>query len=422
MKQEDEDDLKVKGATNKNDITFHQSVAGNPKDDKKVLHSCMFCQNKAGRRRIEQTLREERNFISAVLDTVDALVLVLDTQGRIIRFNRVCKELTGYQLKSVKGKEFFTFLLPEEAEAVRTVFENICAGRYPNRHVNHWITKEKKARLISWSNTALLDREGNVRYIVSTGTDITESRPAQENLQRSIVELLRYQNVLREREKLAAIGQLAAGVTHEIKNPLTTIRGFTQLLLVTCTGNPKQEDYIRTILDEVDQVTAFIDDFLQLAGPKPTLVTSGSVNRLVKEIRNLIEPQLLVNCVTLECRLAPNLPDCMFDKNQMKQVLINLCRNAFEAMPQGGKLTLRTGKHQNELYIDILDTGCGIPYEKLQNIGTPFYTSKDYGTGLGLSISYAIVSAHKGRIEVKSQEGKGTRFRIYLPCQNTLMK
>ncbi len=138
------------------------------------------------RKQAEDALRRERNFISAVLDTASALMLVLDPQGRFVRFNRACEEVTGYTFEEVKGKHFWDiFLIPEEMERIKIVFSELCAGHFPNQAENYWKTKDGKLRLIAWSNTAMLDSKGNVEYIISSGIDITEHRQMEDALQKS---------------------------------------------------------------------------------------------------------------------------------------------------------------------------------------------------------------------------------------------
>ena len=146
----------------------------------------LLCEDITAHQQIEKTLQEERNFVSAVLETVGTLVVVLDTQGRIVRFNRACEQTTDYTFDEVKGKPFWDlFVIPEEIAGVKAVFAQLQAGQFPNQHENYWLTREGKHRLIAWSNTALLNPQGAVEYIIGTGIDITERRQAEEALRRS---------------------------------------------------------------------------------------------------------------------------------------------------------------------------------------------------------------------------------------------
>jgi signal transduction histidine kinase len=249
------------------------------------------------------------------------------------------------------------------------------------------------------------DREDNIIGAVAIFQDITELR--------------RTQKAVRERERLAIIGQMAAGMAHEIKNPLTAVRGFAQLLKEKCPDNPTLVEYVQIILEEVDRANAVIVDFLQLSRPKQPVLKSQSVNGLLEEIIAIVGPQSFLKKIALAYEMADGLPRCRMDQDQIKQVLLNICQNAIEAMPGGGILKIKAGHlpAQKEIYIAISDTGCGISQEKLEHIGVPFFTTKTTGTGLGLSISYSIIRAHNGRVEMESKEGEGTTFRIYLPCR-----
>lgn len=218
-----------------------------------------------------------------------------------------------------------------------------------------------------------------------------------------------------EQEKLAAIEHMAAGLAHEIKNPLTTIKGFAQLLREKYTADPVLTGYVEIILGEVDRSVGVLNDFLEFARPRQPKLIKKSIKKLLDEFLTLFEPQSFMKNIIIQYESAAGLPDCVVDVHQIKQVLFNICKNAVEAMPGGGTLSFRDGLAGEEIYLDIHDTGCGIPKEILKDIGVPFYTTKDNGTGLGLSISYAIIEAHRGRVEIESSEGRGTRFRLYLP-------
>lgn len=255
-------------------------------------------------------------------------------------------------------------------------------------------------------------------YAIERHRIIAELKRTEEELQQYVNELKLTQNVMLEREKLSIIGQMAAGMAHEIRNPLTSIKGFAQLLSEKYPNNETLKSYVEIILGEVEQANRVITDFLQLTRPKQPVLKRQSVNNLVKETIEIVGPQGFLNSIEVQYEDTKNLPHCMIDRDQIKQVILNICQNAIEAMPGGGLIIIRTGllTKENEIYVDIQDTGCGIPHDKLENIGVPFFTTKGNGTGLGLCISYAIINNHTGRVEVISKEGEGTRFRFYLPC------
>lgn len=247
-------------------------------------------------------------------------------------------------------------------------------------------------------------------------TEIGVRMNAQHELEASLKELRLTQKALWHREKLAAMGQMAAGMAHEVKNPLTSVRGFAQLLTRKCANDAKTSQYAATIVSEVDQACGVIDNFLQLARPNPPALQEYQLNQLVREVLMMVDPQAFLQHISIDFSGDDSLDTCRLDPGQMKQALINICQNAIEAMPGGGKLTIHTGLRDRDQYVSITDTGNGIPEELLTKIGVPFFTTKDTGTGLGLSISYSLIDAHKGRVEIDSSIGIGTTFKIYLPC------
>ncbi|SDF67583.1 MASE3 domain-containing protein [Sporolituus thermophilus] len=246
--------------------------------------------------------------------------------------------------------------------------------------------------------------------------EIEERKQAEQVLQAYIEELKQTKSVLREKEKLVFAGQIAASMAHEIKNPLTTVRGYAQLLQKRYNHDQKLVDCMASIIAEVDQASSVIDGFMQLACPTPPVTKKQALGAIVEEIIGAIDRQAFLHGIEIEYYCYEKLPECLLDKNQIRQALLNICQNAIEAMPGGGKLGLRLGRAGNAVCVEIADTGCGIPAEQLPNLGVPFYTSKVNRTGMGLSIAYSIINAHKGRIEVDSQVGQGTTFRILVPA------
>lgn len=220
---------------------------------------------------------------------------------------------------------------------------------------------------------------------------------------------------MEQTEKLAIVGQLAAGAAHEIRNPLTSVRGFIQLLQKELSNSPKAE-YIDIIIAEIDRVNAIINDFLRLAKPVKPRREPCSVGKLFNDIRVLMECEAFLKGIEFVEEID-DLPEIMIDKEQIKQVLINIIQNSFDAMSRGGKLMIRAAAAQGEsaVKISVKDSGCGMDRKIVERIFKPFYTTKENGTGLGLSVSRQIIENHSGRIEVDSAPGKGTTINLYLP-------
>ncbi|TKC19252.1 two-component system sensor histidine kinase NtrB [Robertmurraya kyonggiensis] len=219
---------------------------------------------------------------------------------------------------------------------------------------------------------------------------------------------------------LANVGQLAAGIAHEIRNPLTTIKGFIQLMKPYLVEIEKEE-YAKIALEEIERANTILYEFLNAAKPHVNAAKQVEVNRLVKEIAILFEGEAHLKNISICTKLAPENPSLFLEEHQLKQVLVNLVKNAFEAVPAtGGEIGLNTEVRNELVLIRIEDNGCGMSDETVRRIFTPFYTTKATGTGLGLSVCNDIIHQLGGEIEIKSQPGVGTDLLIYLPKQSVL--
>jgi signal transduction histidine kinase len=239
---------------------------------------------------------------------------------------------------------------------------------------------------------------------------LIERRQAEE-------EKLKFQEQLRHADRLATIGQLAAGVAHELNEPLSNILGFAQLAN-KCPGLPKQaEQDIDKIVKASLHAREVVKKLLIFARQMPPSKTLVNLNQIVKDGLYLLDPRFAKKGIDLALMLAPDLPEITADPAQLHQVLVNLIVNAVQAMPEGGRLTIRTLAHDDHLLLIVEDTGVGMSEEVLKQIFVPFFTTKDIGqgTGLGLSVVHGIVTAHGGSIKVESEPDKGSRFEVRLP-------
>jgi PAS domain S-box-containing protein len=366
--------------------------------------------------RPRERLRNETEFTSAVLDTVGALVVVLDNQGRIVLFNQTCSQVTGYTYEEVEGRQFWeVLLLPDEVESVSRVFDELRAGTFPNKHVNFWVAKDGGRHLISWSNTAVFGDNGSIEYVIGTGIDITE----RDALERE----------LRQSQKMEAVGRLAGGVAHDFGSVLTAITGYAARALGQLERDHPARKALPGVLRASERAADLIRRLLifsrrQALEPK-TLKLNIVVANMSAMLRRVIGEDIeLIN------HLDADRGQIRADRSQMEQVLLNLAVNARDAMPRGGTLTIETSdvelsEQEAQLHGDVApgpyvlltvrDTGKGIDQHTLSLVFEPFFTTKEEGTGLGLSTVYGIVKKSDGHIWVESKPYLGTSFKVYLP-------
>jgi signal transduction histidine kinase len=225
---------------------------------------------------------------------------------------------------------------------------------------------------------------------------------------------------MRRSENLASMTTMAAGVAHEIKNPLAAMGIHLQLLKKAfvrkeCLSLDDAQRYIDVLEEEINRLNSIVVDFLFAVRPLDTRLRLGSILKTLNEVVTFVEPELAENRVSLTCDCSTSLPRLEFDENLLKQVLLNLIKNAMNAMEQGGRLSLHARPDGNQVLISVQDTGIGMDDETLQKIFEPYYTNKATGTGLGLTVVYKIMKEHRGDISVESRLGEGTTFTLSFP-------
>ncbi|MDQ0414614.1 ATP-binding protein [Mesobacillus stamsii] len=216
---------------------------------------------------------------------------------------------------------------------------------------------------------------------------------------------------MRQKEKLAVIGQMATAIAHEIKNPLSSLKGFTQLQQEK---DKDDEQYYPIMLNEIDRINAIVNDLLILGKPNTAVKVAKKLLDIIDYVISVVDPHAQRKDIHIQNETDSSIM-LLCDENQMKQVFINLIKNAIEAMPNGGNLTIDSRIKDDQAVILIKDEGCGIPPEKLVKLGEPFYTTKQNGNGLGLMVTKKIIEEHEGTFAIESQLKKGTHVTISLP-------
>jgi two-component system sensor histidine kinase HydH len=218
-------------------------------------------------------------------------------------------------------------------------------------------------------------------------------------------------------DRLAALGRLSAGVAHEIRNPLGSIKGSFEILESEIHPENEKYEFVKIIKEEIARLNSIVESFLKFARPPKPRLQPTSINDLVESTLILFNKRAQESGIEIRKELADNLPAIHLDRDQIRQVLLNIILNGSDSMPDGGILEIRTGIGQNDrrITVEIIDSGIGISDEELDHIFDPFFTTKAHGTGLGLSISYQLIQNHGGTIEVHNNKDKGLTFHIELP-------
>jgi two-component system, sporulation sensor kinase E len=387
----------------KDGLEFPLEIGLNPIETlngKRVLASVVDISE---RKLAEQTLRKERDFIDAVLETAGALVVVLDREGRILRFNRACEQTTGYSSEEVMGRHMWDlFIVPDEIADVKAVFEQLRGGEPRNDYENYWKGKNGFLRRISWSNTVLTDSRGNVEYVVATGLDVTDFKQMQE--------------LLHKTERIAELGTLASGMAHEIGTPMNVILGRAEYLLQR-TSDEGMKKGLTTIVAQIERITKVMNQLLDFARRKTPERGAVDLGKIVEDSLEMFQTRIAHSRITVEKAIEANLPSVYADRDQLMQVLINLVVNSLHAMQEGGRLRLSLDRENGYVRLGVSDTGHGMSEEIRSKVFDPFFTTKDFGkgTGLGLTVAKGIVEEHGGTISVESVVGHGTTFWIRLP-------
>lgn len=278
----------------------------------------------------------------------------------------------------------------------------------PNRH----ITKEALESMMAYAQQAGLAIHNAFMYQELK----TFSQQMEEKIRKITSDLKKTEAQLIRSEKLAALGQLAAGIAHEIRNPLTSINILIHSIAEKFPSIDSNQEDFKVLEEEIHRINEIVDQFLRFAKPAPPLLQKADLVSIVEEILQLLRPQIDKQNIAVEKEFQP-LPIILMDREQMKQAILNLLMNAIQAMPGGGHLEL-SGRNSEEgqwIYISIRDSGTGISEEDMSKLFDPFFSTKEGGIGLGLSITHRIIDQHHGKIEVESAPGKGTLFTVWLP-------
>ncbi|MEN1939219.1 PAS domain S-box protein [Paenibacillus sp. 102] len=401
-----------------------------------------------------ETVRQRKD--RSLLDVSLTISPILDVKGNVIALSAICRDISErkqaererhrlhQQLRDSEMK--YRALIEQATDAVYVVELN--EDQVPSRFIevnpvgcNRFGYSREELLSMPFPNTVPQDspiiiqlvekiREGLTSFtlqdehIFPTGKKITtefsvrifnlNGKKVFLSISRDITERLKTEELLRKSEKLAVVGQLATAIAHEINNPLTAMKGFMQLL--KSTENENNQRYINVVSSEIERIESITNEFMTVAKPQVLRIQPNDISVLINQVLMLLQPQAMMNNIQIRTEFTPDIPWIPCEGNQLKQVFVNILKNAIESMPMGGEILIQIDKLDNhQIGIRFIDQGCGIPKERIPYLGEPFYSIKEEGIGLGLMICYKIIETHHGKISVESEVNKGTTVEVILP-------
>jgi PAS domain S-box-containing protein len=349
-------------------------------------------------RHTNEELRSTKQYLESFVNHTSDAFVVVNLKGIVQQANKAYIELFGWSIEETLGFPPHTVTESYQNEA-NEVMNKVKMGISVSAFENVCQTKDGRMIDVSTTISGIRNERDELVAYASISRDITERRNTDELLRRS--------------EKLSIVGQLAAGVAHEIRNPLTTLRGFVQLQHARAKG---KQQHLDIMLSELDRINFIVSEFLILAKPQAINFQKRDLIFILQDIISLLDSQANLNNIQFRFDCAPHIPLINCEENQLKQVFINIIKNGMEAMPDGGEITIQVGNlASDDVMVRVVDQGFGIPEDQLARLGEPFYTNKETGTGLGLMVSQQIIANHKGSMHFDSELDKGTTVEIILP-------
>jgi two-component system sensor histidine kinase HydH len=352
-----------------------------------------------GYRTTHASLVRIKAFSDNVVENMPIGLIALDDQRRIASYNQAAQSILGFETDTVVGRSAAQILPDQISEKIEGL---TAAGDVVEKEID---CRLADGRLIPLALSASVLFDGDRRFLgfVLLLKDLREVYVLRSEIHRN--------------QRLVSVGRLAAGVAHEVRNPLSSIKGFATYFKERYREKPEDQQVAGIMIQEVDRLNRVIGQLLDFARPIKVVAKAVAVPQLVADSLKLVEAQAQEKAIGIETIIAPQLRTVFLDPDRVKQVLLNLYLNALDAMEAGGRLSVNADAEDHDRWIvfRVSDTGYGIPEENQSQVFDPYYTTKPTGTGLGLAIAHNIVDAHGGRIEVDSAAGEGTTVTIRIP-------
>ncbi|WCN37298.1 ATP-binding protein [Aneurinibacillus uraniidurans] len=346
----------------------------------------------------------QEQFLQIIMNSIPDFVNLKDKDGRWLFANQAAIRTFRMEGDIYKGKtdvelEPYCALSYDELLHCEKTDEQAWKNGGETRFEEVFVNEDGETTIFDVIKIPIFHHNGERQFLLVISRDITIRKHAEE--------------VIQKVHTLNIIGELAAGVAHEIRNPLTSLKGFTQLLHRDI---GERKDYAQIMMEELKRIEEITTEFLMLAKPQKIKYQQENIISIINRSITLVNQQAILKNIEVELDFELNIHNIQCEANHLNQVFINVLKNAIDSMEGQGKVTVRVkvGERENVI-VSVSDQGCGIPRDRIAKLGRPFYTTKEKGTGLGMMVSYNIIKNHQGDIQVESEVGKGTTFHISLP-------
>ena len=369
-----------------------------------VESAILLMEDVSEQQRLAEEVRRIERHLASVIESASDIVLSTDIEGRILTWNRAAERLADYTINEVKSHYLFEYCAPEHQKEIHDILENMTSDTHSRTAEWHLVTKHGDQRQVSWVLSQMRDDSGRTVGFVAVGRDLTEQRKFEKQLHQS--------------EKFAALGVLAGGIAHEIRNPLAVCSSAAQFLMDDDIVDTFRKECASRIQTGLQRAARVIEDLLRYSRPSATThVVEVDLLSLLRETMALIVNQARIQKIKFSTHFPKDPIQINCVMSLLQQVFMNLFLNAIKAMPNGGTLGIVVEQMEGKAVIHVSDTGHGIPNRDINKIFDPFYSTYlvGDGTGLGLSVCYSILKQHGGVIEVDSVEGEGSTFLVRLP-------
>ncbi|MBU1740434.1 MAG: PAS domain S-box protein [Proteobacteria bacterium] len=375
----------------------------------------LFIRDLTERIRIQKAFREANTFLRNIINSSVDGIIAADRQGNIIIFNEGAQRILGYGADEVVGKMHITQIYPEGlAKEIMRRLRSDDYGGPDKMATTRFLAIDKQGRQFPFDLSAALIRDEAGREVASVGifTDIRERLRMERELEDTHLQLF-------QAEKMASLGKLAAGVAHEINNPLSGVLIHAQMLSEELAPDHARQGDLQLIVEQTLRVKDILKNLLEFARPTGEAMTGISLGANIDQAIKIIANQAAFHDIEIVRDYDPDLPPIIGDTSQLNQVFINLLVNAADAIEGPGRITITTATQGDHVRVQVIDTGSGVSPQHQPKLFDPFFTTKPAGkgTGLGLSTSYGIIKRHGGQISVESEPGQGTTFVIELPTE-----